>query len=193
MPEFTYDPIKHIYRIGSRVLPSVTDIIRYVLPSYSAGEFYMQRGTAMHLGCELLDKGTLDWATVDPRIENRLKAWQKFLAASRCVVIDSEVPLYSATYGYAGTRDRLLHGPNNQTLVADIKSTITPHVIPQLGGYSLLSPNSVEGGVAVELRADVSFRAQWLLSDQIRRAEQTFLGILSTYNFMVTHNIKGNT
>lgn len=185
----------HEYRLDGQRLPSVTQILRRVLPGWQAAEWYLQRGRALHHACRLLDCGDLDWSSVSPEIEPRIRAWQKFLRDAPAHMLGVEVPVASRAYRFAGTCDRMLVYPGNVLTVADLKSTVEPQVILQLGGYSLLWREAGKGtparAVAVQLNEDASYRTRWLNAHELRRAEQTFLAALTIFNFMEMNNLKG--
>ena len=44
----TFDEGAHAYTIDSRPVPSVTQVLRDVLPMFHAEEYYLQRGRAVH-------------------------------------------------------------------------------------------------------------------------------------------------
>ena len=185
----TFNAFNHAYHLDGKSVPSVTTIIRAVIAGWSASEWHMQRGTAVHRACELLDQGLLDRATVFPEIESRVKAWEKFRADYPGIVETMETPLGSERYRFAGTPDRVFLEKNHHVIV-DLKSSIEPQVKLQLGGYSLLwAENRGDGrkiakAGAVELRENGTYSVLWLSAHQLRRAEQQFLALLTVYNFM---------
>jgi len=185
----TFNAFNHAYHLDGKRVPSVTTIIRAVLGCWNASEWHMQRGTAVHRACELLDYGTLDRATVFPEIESRVNAWEKFRADYPGSVETIETPLGSERYRFAGTPDRIFLEDNRHVLV-DLKSSIEPQVQLQLAGYSLLwAENRGDGrkitkAGAVELRANGTYSVLWLSAHQLRRAEQQFLALLNVYGFM---------
>lgn len=188
-----FDEASHHYTLNGRVIPSVTQVINSVVPGWQADEWYMQRGTAMHHGCRLMDEGLLDWSSVAPEIEGRLRAWEKFRAEFPARVLYSERKFSHPTYGFAGTIDRFFEG----AIIADIKSTICPQVKLQLGGYSLLlnsistrSSKNMCAGVAVELRDDASYRTEWFTAKQVEEGSRIFLACLTVHNFKAKECIK---
>jgi hypothetical protein len=191
-----FDHETHTYKIDGAVVPSVTQVIGAVMPGWCASGWHMGRGAAVHHGCRLLDQGRLDWSSVDPEIEPRIKAWQQFRKDSPMDIEMNETPMSSLAYRYAGTVDRVFTR-NVGPLVLDLKSTVEPQVIPQLGAYSLLyterTKKAATGAAAVELRDDGTYSAFWLTKFELHRAAQTFLGCLTVYNFMQAHNLKGNS
>ena len=191
---FTFDADAHVYRLNGAALPSVTSVIRAVVPSWEVGDYFLQRGRATHYGCHLLDAGTLDHDTVAEEIRPRIAAWAKFRADFPAEIVASEMPYAHKMFRYAGTLDRLLKDQHGDLLVADLKNSISPHVIPQLGAYSLLwtanhPTQKLRKAVAVELRDNGTYACQWLTAPELRRAEQTFLAMLTVYGFIQQHNL----
>ncbi len=191
---FTFDPESHSYRLNGAVLPSVTTVIRSIVPGWDVGDYFLQRGRATHHGCHLLDAGTLDHETVAEEIRPRINAWAKFRADFPAEIVASEVPHAHPLFRYAGTVDRILKDARGDLIVADLKNSISCHVIPQLGAYSLVwianhSKQLIRKAVAVELNENGTYRCQWLTTPELRRAEQTFLAMLTVYGFLKMHGI----
>ena len=189
-----FDEATHKYTYHGQPLPSVTQVIKSVLPGYQAPEWYLQRGRALHHGCRLMDTGNLDWSTVSPEITGQMQAWAKFKADLCPQIVACEEPLAHPIYRYAGTLDRiLLHG--GKLVVCDLKSTIEPQVRLQLAAYRLLweanKGDCIKSAVAVELNEDGNYKTLWLNAAELRVAEQTFFGCLSVFGFAKTHNLKG--
>lgn len=191
--EVAFDPEQHRYTLRGTPLPSVTQVIKEFLPTWQADEWYLQRGTAMHYGCALLDEGRLDWSTVAPEIAGRIRAWQKFRADFGGEVVAVEQSLAHPLYQFAGTIDRIIVA-DGAVIVADLKSSIAPQVKMQLGAYSLLWANSekrkVTKGVAVELKDDGAYRTFWMNQRELQLGERAFLAALTLFNFKSKEGIK---
>ncbi len=137
----TFDPVKHEYRDGDRVIPSVTQILA-PLSDFSfvdadvlsaAQEF----GTAVHRACELYDLQQLDIDALDPELRPYLDGWIKFCHDHSCQWVAIEKRVYCETMGYAGTLDRVGF-VGLDSAVVDIKSgsAMFPSVGPQLAAYA---------------------------------------------------------
>ncbi len=136
--ELTFDEEKHEYRVGGRILPSVTGILRemgFVDDSYFT-EDSAARGTAVHKATELYDLGTLDEDSLDPRLVDYLEAWKRFRKETGFLPTSIEIHGWSK-FGYAGTFDRIGVTDKGDTVLLDIKSSMyVPDWIGlQLGGY----------------------------------------------------------
>ena len=190
-----FDEEKHEYRLDGKALPSVTTIIKAILPpQYEfAGEWHMQRGTATHKACELLDNGTLDWSSVDPEIEPRVRAWLKFRREFHCAVIENEKRMAHAELGYAGTADRLLKTPDGELIVADIKNSVPKAVVLQLAAYLTMFVGSgvrpIHRAVAVELLETGEYRCHWFDKQTMRQACMAWLNMVGLYNFASQHGL----
>lgn len=193
--ELQFDERLHRYTFRGKVLPGVTQIIGSVLPydfGPGVGEWHMQRGTATHKACELLDQGVLDWSSVDPEIEPRVRAWQKFRKDfSGGKVIANEKRLAHEKLMYCGTIDRVIDRAGE--FVIDIKNSIAPQFRLQLAAYSLLW--TANGGkvlnlaAAVELKESGGYSCHWMTKQELRRAEQQWLAVLTVYNFANEHGL----
>ena len=188
-----FDESEHRYSLDGVVLPSVTTVINAILPQWQADQWAMDRGTATHHGCRLLDEGRLDWSSVDPEIEPRIRAWQKFRREFPSEVIANEQRVFSAQHRFAGAVDRILEFKGGDVCVCDLKNSVSPQVVLQLAAYSLAW--TIGGGrkpiraVAVELLETAEYRCHWFSKHELRRAEQQFLAVLTVFNFAREHNL----
>lgn len=189
-----FDESTHTYRIDGVRVPSVTQVIQAILPPrYEfAGEWHMQRGAATHHGCRLLDEGRLDWASVDPEIEPRIRAWQQFRQQYGGEIVANEQPLASLKHRYAGTLDRMIE-KGQSLIVADLKNSVAAQVYLQLAAYSLLWKEETgwtpSDAVAVELLEGGEYRCRWMNKHELRRAEQQWLALLTVFNFAQEHKL----
>jgi len=87
---------------------SVTEVIKAAgfMPSYEPkdSQWYMDRGSAIHLAAELHDKGTLAEETVDTLIYGYLESWKKLGKVYQPEHI--EIVIFDPVYLYCGTLDR---------------------------------------------------------------------------------------
>lgn len=103
----------HRYTLGGVPLESVTGIL--VAEGFIDTAFYTdygrERGSFVHLARHLDDTGELDESTIDTVIAPYLEAWRRFKRESGFVIEQSEVPMASKTYLYAGKPDVTGHFP----------------------------------------------------------------------------------
>lgn len=138
-----FDPAAHRYRVAGQFVPSVSTILKAALTFAGVPEdvleLALQRGTAVHRAVELDVLGTLDEATVDPRVAPYLAQWRKFCRDSGWQPIAPEVRCASARYGYAGTLDQVGRLPRTpgRTALLDLKTSATAPITvgPQTAGY----------------------------------------------------------
>ena len=189
-PDLTMDD-NHVYRYRGRVVPSVTQVINAIMPQFQAGDWYLRRGQALHKACEFSDLGTLVEASVDDEIKPRVEAWRKFLRESGVTVVQCEIAMVHPIYMFAGTMDRLVIDDQCWRCL-DIKSAISPQVIVQLGGYSLLTTHNgtrCKAALAVELRDNGTYSRLNIGRLDLAAAERAFLNVLGTFNFMTQHGL----
>lgn len=119
----------HRYLLDGKPIDGLTSTIQEAsLMGNYGSEWYLTRGTAVHLATELWDKGTLDESTVDPQIQGYLESWKRFRKDQGYTPIEIELKLYDPVYLYAGKIDRLP--------LCDLKSgSFEKWHIWQLSGY----------------------------------------------------------
>ena len=190
--EFRYYPKKHLYTINGRPVPSVTQIIRGIFGEFNNpnAEWYMQRGSAVHLAIHLEINNKLDWNTVDPRITGYINAFHKFLKETGYKTHISECQMFSKQLQFAGTADVVLKDEKDKLILADFKSSIDPVVDLQLGGYSLLwtqnYSNVIKKMCAIELNESGQYKLRWV--EDAYRAERIFMCCLQLYNWKLLNN-----
>lgn len=108
MPEIILDTEKHIYTVDGVHYDGVTTVIRDagLMPSFSVQgvDWYLRRGSYIHLATELFDKGDLDETTLDPQISGYLESYKKLGLKYKPEEI--EIKLCDPIYQIAGTLDR---------------------------------------------------------------------------------------
>jgi len=108
MPDFNFDPEKHIYTLDGSQIESVTTVLREVgLADFWGDESHMLRGTLVHRACQLRLIGQLDESTVDPIVMPYLASFDCFLAAHNLEIDPwvSEVPTFHPILRYGMTPD----------------------------------------------------------------------------------------
>ena len=179
---FKFDEVNHTYTLNGRRLPSVTEVIRSNFGDpFNSREWYMQRGKALHKAIELLCQNKLDWSSVHPEVLPRLKSFENFIKDTNSEVLQNEIRTYSKRLQFAGTTDAVIRMDDIMYLV-DFKSSITPEVDIQLGGYSILYGGLIKL-MAVELR-DNSYMLK-IVKNQ-KHAERLFMCCLQIHNFKLT-------
>lgn len=125
-------------------------------------EFYLNRGSMIHLATALYDRGTLDWNSVDERIFLYIKAWEKFRNEAGGKVVAIEQMVINNPLQYRGTLDRIiskcaLHPTGN--LLLDIKTNEADiYTRLQTMAYALAQKKKVKRGF-VALHNDGTYRA----------------------------------
>lgn len=145
-PRLNLDQETHTYRLGDRVLRSVTQILADVgLADFSAPYFteaVMARGTALHQAIALDVEGSLvDASGLASDTYDGFMGWRKFLADTGAVVEWWETRLCDPALGVAGTMDGIVLLPHvtatfrARRYLIDVKRALYPCAAIQLAGY----------------------------------------------------------
>lgn len=187
--KLTYDDASHSYFLDGVRIPSVTEVLQGAgLTDFSAVPAAVLKaacafGKAVHLACEFHDRGVLDEDALDPALKPYLEGWKKFKQFCDFAPNEIEQPIYSSTYRFAGTPDRvgLLCGG---FAIVDIKSGAdNPATAIQLAGYALIVNDVIKKPIiriAVLLDRDGKYRIK---EYRDKMDKDTFLAALSVYNW----------
>jgi hypothetical protein len=180
---FRFDAENHEYFLDDRRLESVTEILGDAgLTDYRfSQEWYMTRGKYIHAASEMIDRGTLDWTTLDPVLVPFCEAYQHFVEDCRPEIILSEKPMYHAGHLYAGTPDRAVTA-NGITALIDIKTGVPNRATAiQLSAYREMIRVSEDIHCAkcfsLHLRDDGNYRLDEIKS--LKANYQIFLAALT--------------
>lgn len=119
-----FDPVLHRFSTGGREVPGVTSILRQAGAMEGwrvTDDWYATRGRYVHLACAMLDRGTLDWTSLDEHTKPFVECYQQFLAIAKPRIISIEEMIVAPGYRYAGIMDRLIQLPDGTVLVLEIK------------------------------------------------------------------------
>ena len=167
-----FDQPSHTYRAGGERVISVTQAISAagLVDGRWFDDYSRDRGTAVHLACELWDKGTLDEDVLDPVIVPYLDGWRLFTAETGAVwdMTGIEQMVHSQVYRFAGKLDRIGTVNSRRTLV-DIKTGIPqPWTALQLAAYAGAMGELI-CRMAVHLPGDGKYRiTSYKMADQVR-------------------------
>lgn len=163
-----FEEADHVYSVGGRVLPSVTQLLKPIAIDFSRVmpdvlERKRAIGQAVHLACSLDDEGDLEEESLADELRGYLAAWRKFRNGSVRRIIMNEQRMHHGALFYAGTVDRVLEIdalPGEWTI--DIKTAALPHPIygVQTMGYSMLAggPSPRMRRATIHLRPDGEFK-----------------------------------
>lgn len=191
--ELRFEQETHRYYLkngsGEREIPGVTSVIRSFVPGWQAGWFYLDRGKAVHSAVKLALEDKLDWSTVDPRCEGRVRAILNFIDNTKLKAVAIEKPMASQLHQFAGTVDLVgvAEDDGSGLLIADWKSSFEPSAAIQLGLYSVLwaenhySTRQITRGVIVECGDKGEYRCNWLTKSELRNAGNIGLAMLTTF------------
>lgn len=115
------------------------------------------RGHAVHLGCQLLDEESLDWASLDLEIEPYVIAYERFKRESGFIPDIIEVPFYNYPHRYGTTIDRT--GPmNGRKILLELKSgAVEPWCALQLALQNECLPQRLPK-FALQLKSDGTYQ-----------------------------------
>jgi hypothetical protein len=183
----TFSPETHTYTIDGRKVPSVTQVLNDLIPGFKAGEWYLNRGQAVHACAALIAQGVA--FDHDPAIDGQVRAVRRFFAEVKPTVIAVEKQVYSARYQYAGTLD-LLADINGKRLVIDFKASESAALPYQLAAYStaFLLEQPTRYGCGVIINEDGSYKMTRVFD--LRLYQQGFLALLTAYNIRRGAGIK---
>jgi hypothetical protein len=191
MASVTFDAGEHKYYVGSRELPSVTQILKSVgmYEAFYSKEEHRLRGQAVHTACRLICEGRYREEGTHRVVVPFARACQRFIEATGYKQIAAEVPMGSVALGYAGTADGW-GMVGDQIWLVDFKSGNPPALAgAQLAAYELLL---AEQGVAVgsrkivHLSDDERFR---VLSFDETRWKSVWRSALNVYNIRKEFNL----
>ncbi len=98
----------HRYLLDGKPIDGLTSTIDEAgLMGNYGSEWYLDKGTAVHLATELWDKGILDEATVDPQIAGYLESWKRFRKDQNYTPIKIEYQIYHPELMVGTKIDRL--------------------------------------------------------------------------------------
>lgn len=202
-----FDKATHHYTLDGRTVPHVTGALR-VLQDYAGVprdvlERKAEIGDAVHYATELVDADDLDDATLPEVLRGYVAGYRAFLRDTGFTPEFSECRVYSSTYGYAGTFDRIgkfahLRGckPAWRALI-DLKATYTilPAVGPQTAAYERAWNEQnrdmpIQRRFAVQLKADGTYN---LHACTDASDWSVFLSALTLWNWKQRHNIEVST
>jgi hypothetical protein len=184
---FIFREEDHSYWLGDRRLESVTEILeRSGIADYRwTNEDAMTRGKYVHTASEMIDRGTLDWAALDPILRPYCEAYQKFIEDKHPEILLSEKPMYHPDYLFAGTPDRAMR-MDGAIVLPDLKSGAPNRATAiQTAAYRELV--RVSEGIScrkcfsLHLRVDGNYRLNAI--DNIQRCWNIFLAALTVERY----------
>jgi hypothetical protein len=171
----------HKYFVDDKPCPGFSEILNDMgIASYwNRDPWYLERGSIIHAETEKIDAGTLNWSTVDPRLEGYLEAYEQFKMDLGITWQHPELKLHSSTYWYCGKPDRVIPG------IWDIKTG--EHDELQLPAYRFLCiENYFNVGYDcnnLRLYENGRYRIDTVKPLEIMRLEKRWLEIVNTYHY----------
>lgn len=169
--ELTLDEATHTYRLGDRVLPSVTQITATIAPLFGIPREVLEAkadlGTAVHLATQFYDEGDLDADSLPEMVGPYLRAYARFLDESGARWTHVERRVCHEGHGYAGTLDRVGYLPGLRGVrkgapcLVDLKATY--RIAPVYGCQTALYAKAfgdVAHRFALQLKPDGTYRLE---------------------------------
>jgi hypothetical protein len=178
----TFDAGKHEYRIDGSPVPSVTQVLRDVLPGRDADDYYLSLGSCAHARYAMLARG--EEFEPDPQFDGYVAAWNKWAESVNLQPWSVEKVMGSSRLMIGGTLD-LVGLINGKATILDYKGTADARAEWQLAFYSILyaedtKTKPIDIGVALELHSDGSAPKQ--LTWNLKRARAECMGLLTAFN-----------
>jgi len=185
-----FDEANHLYYVGAALIPGVTNVLQdcgiidYSMIPDGVRTMALERGRFVHALCQFDDEGTLDPATVDPKLEGYLAAWRRFRGEIHVTLKLAEHRGYCEKYGYAGTLDGMGSLTNAGDTIIEIKTNIAPAwAAYQTAAYANFFPSPAKyRRMAVELHKDGTFGIHEYRCTDFSRDLGVFLSALTVYN-----------
>jgi hypothetical protein len=137
-------------------------------------EWYLQRGSIVHLVTELYDKGTLDESSIDERIRPYFDGYKLFHQELLPMIRSIEMPVSSERHGYCGKVDRIVY-------------------VPAMCCHLLLDIKTNKGDITARLQT-AGYMATFPARSSIRKGKRGVLELKDTgkYKLEVFDNDKGD-
>jgi len=169
------------YIINSKdKVPPVTKIIKETVGiGWEAGQWYLDRGTAVHACAKLIADGKR--FTHDPQIDGYVEGIYKFFREVKPEVKYSELPVYSHLYKFAGTIDLVakIRGLNG---IFDYKNSLDLERLKlQLGAYKQGLIETVGLEVKFGFGIVLDGKGNYKLTKRIILNSREFLALRTTY------------
>lgn len=185
----TFDPATHRYEIDGQPVPSVTTVLKdmgFVNASYFT-EYARTRGTLVHRIIQYHVEGTLDDDTIDPALMGYFNAWRRFEDETGFVSTDTEKPLASEVWRFAGTPDHIGCFPDLRSACIDVKSgAIFPATQIQVAAYEILAAQPLKR-FALCLKEDGKYSLKQFTD---RQDAQIFKAALACWWFQKNNKIR---
>lgn len=194
---FTFDDETHTYRLGSRILPGVTDVLGDLIDYSHIGRYILERkrqiGQALHRAIEL--GGELDPGSLDPAVEPYYRAWEKFQRDTEFHIVEQEQRGYHKLYRYAGTWDLVgeFARPRSPLVLVDVKTLyeLSPVSGLQTAAYAAIRDQhqrrKIQQRYTLQLKNDGTYRLEG--HDQ-RDDLAVFLACLQRYQWIQKTGVK---
>lgn len=145
----TFDPITHTYTLDGQPVPSVTTILKDMgfIDTTWFTDYGRHRGKLVHRIIHWHLTRELEEETVDDALMGYFEAWRRFESETGFVSTETEKPLASEIWRFAGTPDHIgyFQKRDGRDSVIDVKSgAVSPSTPLQLSGYEILHGHTLK-------------------------------------------------
>lgn len=205
MAELELDIDSHRYTLDGVTIPGCTQVLTAMgaTPGFNFLspedlEFYRSRGHAVHSAVEYSIKGTLDRRTIVEEVKPYLEGWQRAVEDLKIEVLEIagepfvERPLSHPAFRYGVKPDVVARIPGKSGTI-EIKATSAhcPATGLQLAAQLLAVRNVMPGigtmRMGLRLLPEAPYYDFRFYTE--RSDEATWLGMLSTYNWLTSHKL----
>ncbi len=155
--EYSFDPVMHLHKLGEKVIPGATELLRDAGFEFPSGDMAM--GKAVHLACELDDLGQLDGSSVSDPIYPYLEGWRLFRKETGFAPTRIEEPHCNRLMAFAAVLDREGVFPSGKKAIVEIKKYSPPFFTGiQLALQELTLPSAKRVRMSVELKDNGTYK-----------------------------------
>jgi len=180
-----FDEASHTYKINRFEVPSVTTVIRDLLPGFKADPWYLERGSANHACYQALALN--QEFEPDERSQPNIDAWHLWRKSMMPFTFEQvEMQVYSRKYMFAGTLDAIIK-KDDSIFIIDYKESLSETDRYQLGAYAIACK---EYGIKVKKGFGVGLSKGKCKMSEVYNLDvygQKFLALLSAHNIRMEH------
>ena len=184
-PETRFDADSHSYFIttngAERPVPGVTSVLRDLIPGWSASDWYLERGRAVHACAAFVARGKQ--FEYSPQIEGQVAALRRFYSEVKPVVLHVEQQVYSVKRQYAGTFDGIFNIQKKDAII-DWKANLDGRVMWQLAAYASAWEEMGNKKIDIGYAIQISDNGKYRMSERydLRRPKQEWNAFLTVFN-----------
>ena len=193
---YTFDAEKHIHYINGIRVPGVTTVLK--AEGFIDTDFFNDeacyRGNYVHKACELINRGKLDLNSIKPEFKGYIDAFWTFRQENSPIeFINSEMNVFSETWGYAGIIDFISQTSAGWLYLWDIKTSKVKAKWwkYQLAGYRAayqeMTGKRITGCFSLQLTENGTYKVEQY--DDVKENERNWFNILTVHELKLKEGI----